>query len=546
MRQLACILVTLAIVGVYGDEPDKLVNGIPTTIEENPYCVSLRINNSHFCGGSIIDSQYILTAGHCVAPLLSNDSLRKSVIVVTGTTYLDKGGQTHKVEKLWYHDNYNPRILGRSPHDIGLIKLMSPIEFGPTQKSVKLPTKNVAKSDSVTIAAWGSTGSNKSVHNNLQKLKANVMLPNTCQIYHSFIMKIYKNEFCTFITKGIGLCKGDSGSGLIQDSDETIIGLVSGGKPCAKGYPDVYTNIYPYLSWIQGKITLEALSCFYCLIKQLLIVPPPRSPLSMLYPSIATAEAMTGMTNDNGKQRSYGDEMARLVNGKSTTIQENPHCAFIKMFGEYMCGGNIISKQHILTAAHCVYDLYHNYETLLKSTTIVTGTTYINKGGVVHKVKKVYYHERYNPSVLGVNDIGVIKLLKTIQFGPTQQQIMLPTSNIAMNEDVMIVAWGRQGFQKPVHNNLQKLNMKIILPTTCQARYDKSSLIIHIDKNTFCTYIKNGIGTCNGDSGSGVIRTHDKKIIGLVSGGIPCAKGYPDIQSNVYSYKKWIEQKMLL
>lgn len=84
---------------------------------------------------------------------------------------------------------------------------MSPIEFGPTQKPVKLPTKNVTKSDGVMIAAWGSTGFNKPVHNNLQKLTANVMLPDTCQVYHSFIMKIYKNEFCILIKKGIGLCK---------------------------------------------------------------------------------------------------------------------------------------------------------------------------------------------------------------------------------------------------------------------------------------------------------------------------------------------------
>lgn len=108
---------------VYGDEPDKLVNGIPANIEDYPHCVSIRTNNNHFCGGSIIGDRYILTAGHCVAPLLQDSSLRKSVTVVTGTTYLNSGGESHKVEKLWYHDSYNPRALGRGPYDIGLIKV---------------------------------------------------------------------------------------------------------------------------------------------------------------------------------------------------------------------------------------------------------------------------------------------------------------------------------------------------------------------------------------------------------------------------------------
>ncbi|XP_011867932.1 PREDICTED: chymotrypsin-1-like [Vollenhovia emeryi] len=254
MTQLACILIALAIVGVYGDEPEKLVNGIPADVKDYPHCISIRANGNHMCGGSIIDKQYILTAAHCVVPLMQDSRLRESVTVVTGTTYLNAGGQAHKVEKMWYHDNYNLRALGRSSNDIGLIKLTEPIEFGPTQQAIKLPTKDIAKGDAVTIAAWGSTGFGKPIHDNLQKLNAKAMLPEECQAYHSFLMHINKNEVCTLITKGTGLCHGDSGSGLIQDSDGTIIGLVSGGRPCATGYPDVYTNVFRYVSWINEKM----------------------------------------------------------------------------------------------------------------------------------------------------------------------------------------------------------------------------------------------------------------------------------------------------
>ncbi|KYN05948.1 Serine protease 42 [Cyphomyrmex costatus] len=109
--------------GVYGDEPDKLVNGIPTSIQEYPHCVSLRNNNNHLCGGSIIDSRYILTAGHCVASLLYDRSRLQSTFVVTDTTYLIK-----------------------------------PIQFGTGQRAIKLPTQDISANDIVTIAAWGSTG----------------------------------------------------------------------------------------------------------------------------------------------------------------------------------------------------------------------------------------------------------------------------------------------------------------------------------------------------------------------------------------------------
>lgn len=110
--------------GVYGDEPDKLVNGIPTTIEEYPHCVSLRVkDNNHFCCGSIIDPEYILTAGHCIVPLEQDSSLMESLTIVSGTTYLDNGGEVHKAAKVWLHENYNTRSSGRGPYDIGLIKV---------------------------------------------------------------------------------------------------------------------------------------------------------------------------------------------------------------------------------------------------------------------------------------------------------------------------------------------------------------------------------------------------------------------------------------
>ncbi|XP_011156988.3 chymotrypsin-2-like [Solenopsis invicta] len=258
MRQISCILIALAIVGVYGDEPDKLVNGIPTTIEEYPHCVSLRVkDNNHFCCGSIIDPEYILTAGHCIVPLEQDSSLMESLTIVSGTTYLDNGGEVHKAAKVWLHENYNTRSSGRGPYDIGLIKLTKPMEFGPTQRSVLLPTKKSEKNMEVTIGAWGSEGFRKPIHNNLQKLDASVMLADTCQTYHHFIMKIHKHEICTLIKRGTGMCNGDSGSGLITNTDiekREIVGVTSGGIPCATGYPDVFTDVYSYVSWIKEKM----------------------------------------------------------------------------------------------------------------------------------------------------------------------------------------------------------------------------------------------------------------------------------------------------
>lgn len=66
---------------------------------------------------------------------------------------------------------------------------------------------------------------------------------------------------CAVNKDGVGACQGDSGGPLVDVSDpanKALVGIVSFGIPCAKGYPDVYTRVYSFLDWIERNMVLES------------------------------------------------------------------------------------------------------------------------------------------------------------------------------------------------------------------------------------------------------------------------------------------------
>lgn len=63
----ALLLSALVAVAVATPLSGRIVGGADAVPGQFPYQISLRVKDSHNCGGSIIDNSWILTAAHCVA-----------------------------------------------------------------------------------------------------------------------------------------------------------------------------------------------------------------------------------------------------------------------------------------------------------------------------------------------------------------------------------------------------------------------------------------------------------------------------------------------
>ena len=91
-----------------------------------------------------------------------------------------------------------------------------------------------------------------------------VSLTNCNRVYASTSIKLSDGQICAGGIKGQDSCNGDSGGPLMDIDDVTdpflpyfyLVGLVSfGPTTCGKaGWPGVYTNVAPYVDWIQKKL----------------------------------------------------------------------------------------------------------------------------------------------------------------------------------------------------------------------------------------------------------------------------------------------------
>nr|XP_033322715.1 chymotrypsin-2-like [Megalopta genalis] len=234
-----------AIAFVNADAPEKLVGATDAQPGEFPYMVSLRIGGSHVCGGSIIGKYHVLTAAHCVNALLQASD---DVSVVSGTIYLDQGGEFHRVANMVTHPSYNPN--SQPNNDVGVIKLADPINFNTLQQAVALPTSDPPANNYAIVSAWGETSSPPygSLSNTLQYLYLHMISFSECAQFSN--LDVSRSVICTYNGLNSGLCPGDSGSPLVYNGQ--VVGVVSRGIPCARGEPDVFTSVYDTLDFIRG------------------------------------------------------------------------------------------------------------------------------------------------------------------------------------------------------------------------------------------------------------------------------------------------------
>ncbi|KAM6420952.1 trypsin-like [Pluvialis apricaria] len=222
------------------DDDDKIVGGYTCAENSVPYQVSLNAGY-HFCGGSLISSQWVVSAAHCYKSRIQVQ-LGKHNLELTESTQ-----QFINSAKVIRHSGYNYFTLD---NDIMLIKLAVPAQLNRAVQTIPLPTSCVATGTTCLISGWGNTLSNGNLYpDTLQCLKAPVLSSSECS--SAYPGQITENMMCVgFMEGGKDSCQGDSGGPVVCNGQ--LQGIVSWGIGCAqRGYPGVYTKVCNYVSWIE-------------------------------------------------------------------------------------------------------------------------------------------------------------------------------------------------------------------------------------------------------------------------------------------------------
>lgn len=156
---LSCIAVVLASSIPYIDNETfanwegRIVGGSTARLGQFPYQASVRnMVNQHFCGGTVLNSRWILTAAHCVD---RSDPVRTRVVV--GAHHRINGGTTHTVSRIVLHEGWNS---GLRTNDIALLQLATPVVFSSTVQAIAVGTNHVGAGSRATASGWGQTSVN--------------------------------------------------------------------------------------------------------------------------------------------------------------------------------------------------------------------------------------------------------------------------------------------------------------------------------------------------------------------------------------------------
>ncbi|XP_061389291.1 serine protease SP24D-like [Musca vetustissima] len=230
--------------GILGQPASRIWGGEDALNFEFPFAASVRLDQAHICGGTIIGTKHILTAAHCVVEKEKVIS-PKRLSVRVGSTNQFAAGKLVDVESVIVNPNYSG-----VKNNLAVLILETKLEWTSRIRGISLPTVDdefPAAGTKVVVAGWGKQLNSDSAFK-LNSYRFTVATEEVCKDAYS---ELDSSEFCMAHGLQEGSCNGDAGNGaVVFNRLFGVTNFVVGA--CGSRYPDVFTNVTHYVPWLES------------------------------------------------------------------------------------------------------------------------------------------------------------------------------------------------------------------------------------------------------------------------------------------------------
>ncbi|XP_052642579.1 transmembrane protease serine 5-like isoform X6 [Harpia harpyja] len=185
----------------------------------------------------------------------------------------------------------------------------------------------------------------------------------------------------------------------------------------------------------------------------------------------------------------------RVVGGMDVPLGRWPWQVSVYHGSQHHCGGSVLAREWIVTAAHCV----HSYRWLPASAWLVFAGV-ITHGSIKHEagvsVKKIIYHPLYNDSSLDY-DIALMKLQVPLNFSDAIRAVCLPPSHWDLFQGMQcwVSGWG---YTRPEQAQVTETLKEALVPLVGTKRCNSSCMYAgRLTARMLCAgYLRGKIDAC--------------------------------------------------
>ncbi|XP_049944242.1 collagenase-like [Schistocerca serialis cubense] len=227
----------------------------------------------------------------------------------------------------------------------------------------------------------------------------------------------------------------------------------------------------------------------------------------------ALAAALLVAMAATSTQSPHGQGSARITDGEAARLAQFPHQALVLGDGTHICGGSLITKTAVLTAASCT----------------VKFDKFIIRLGSIHRTKNettawiiaahwAVAHPDYSTEAYMSHNVAVVFLPQKAPLSSFIELITLPSfsevNDTFVGKTALLSGWGKTGDDGYIPHTLRYAELTVVPNSVCEEGYGPGFIL----ESTLCAGNKFK-GFCSYDHGGAlVLKTKEGyKQIGIAS-----------------------------